>query len=140
MARVVLDVNVLVSALLRVEGAPARIVAGWVSGAFELIVSAELVAELTVVAARPRIARRLDQRDVRSLVEAIEAHAIFVDAPSVERFVPRDPEDDYLVALARAGGARAIVTGDRHLLDVERLEPRAMTPRAFLGWLERISP
>jgi len=33
--------------------------------------------------------------------------------------VPRDPGDDYLVALARAGRGHVIVTGDAHLLEAD---------------------
>ncbi len=44
--------------------------------------------------------------------------------------VVRDPDDDYLVALAKASTATAIVTGDRDLLDHEGLEPPAITARA----------
>jgi predicted nucleic acid-binding protein len=43
--------------------------------------------------------------------------------------VLRDPKDDYLVALAVAGRAEAIVTGDRDLLDHDGLVPPAITPR-----------
>jgi len=43
--------------------------------------------------------------------------------------VLRDPDDDYLVALARDAGAVAIVTGDRDLLDHVGLEPPAIAPR-----------
>jgi predicted nucleic acid-binding protein len=59
------------------------------------------------------------------------------DAPA-PRVVPSDPKDDYLVALARAGGAHVIVTGDRHLLDMDELRPPALEPRAFLAVLERV--
>jgi predicted nucleic acid-binding protein len=43
--------------------------------------------------------------------------------------VLRDRTDDYLVALARAAGAEAIVTGDRDLLDHAGLEPPALSAR-----------
>lgn len=54
--------------------------------------------------------------------------------------VVRDLSDDYLVALARAADADAIVTGDRDLLDHEGLEPPAVTAHqacASLGLLDR---
>lgn len=51
-------------------------------------------------------------------------------------------EYDYLVALARAAGADAIITGDRDLLDHEGLDPPALTPRQaceLLGLLDDLS-
>jgi putative PIN family toxin of toxin-antitoxin system len=137
--RAVVDVNVLVSALLRPDGAPARILRSWLDGAFELVASQELVEELLVVAARPRLARRLDPLAVDLLAERLRTESLMVDDLSFERVVARDPKDDYLVALARAGNAHALVTGDRHLLDLERVEPNAVTPRAFVDLLERIA-
>jgi hypothetical protein len=44
--------------------------------------------------------------------------------------VLRDPGDDYLVALATAADASAIVTGDRDMLDHAGLVPPAITARA----------
>ena len=46
-----------------------------------------------------------------------------------------DPQDDFLVALGRTADASVIVTGDRHLLEVDGLRPPAVTPRAFLALL-----
>jgi predicted nucleic acid-binding protein len=43
--------------------------------------------------------------------------------------VLRDRGDDYLVALAKAAAAEAIVTGDRDLLDHEGLDPPALSAR-----------
>ena len=138
MLRAVVDVNVLVSALLSAKGAPGHVVRAWRDGAFELIVSSELVAELVRVAARPRLARRLDSRAVDLLAAQLRSGGISVEESPVRRIVGRDPRDDYLVVLARAGDAHVIVTGDAHLLDLEGLEPRAMTPRAFVELLDRI--
>ncbi len=64
---------------------------------------------------------------------------VFRDPESPPRVV-RDPADDYLVALARAANADAIVTGDRDLLDHQGLEPPAVTAHeacASLGLLDR---
>lgn len=49
--------------------------------------------------------------------------------PSSPPPVLRDPSDDYLLALAQAAGADAIVTGDHDLLDHQGLHPPAVTAR-----------
>lgn len=136
MPRAVVDVNVLVSALLGPEGPPAAVMRAWRAGAFELVVSARLLDELIRVTARPELARRLDSIAVDELLAALNVYAFVEDDPPAERVVKADPKDDYLVALARAAGAHAIVTGDGHLLDVEGLRPPALAPRAFLAWLD----
>lgn len=138
MPRAVVDVNVLVSALLRTDGTPAQVLRSWLAGAFELIVSERLLVELAQVIERPRLARRIDPLAVDALVAALQAEALRIADPPAERVVEADPNDDYLIALARAGGAHVIVTGDSHLLELEGLDPPALTPRAFLAWLERI--
>ncbi len=64
---------------------------------------------------------------------------VLPDPVSPPRLV-RDPEDDYLVALARAESADAIVTGDRDLLDHEGLEPPAVTAREACAQLGLLDP
>jgi len=51
--------------------------------------------------------------------------------------VCRDPRDDYLVALATASGAEAIVTGDLDLLaiDPSQLTIDVITPRQLVDRL-----
>ncbi len=139
MLRVVVDVNVLVPALLRPDTPPAHVVRSWRGGEFELVTSPHLISELTRVTARLPLAGRLDGAAPDALVAALDTHAIAVDDPgTLERIVRRDPEDDYLVALARAAAAHLIVTGDRHLLDLADLDPPALDPGRFVGLLERL--
>jgi predicted nucleic acid-binding protein len=59
----------------------------------------------------------------------IERVAIVVADPPAPARVVRDPEDDYIVALARSANADRIVTGDRDLLDHPGLEPTAINAR-----------
>lgn len=47
----------------------------------------------------------------------------------------RDPDDDYVVALATGEGAEAIVIGDGDLQALD-IQPPVVTPRAFLGRLQ----
>ncbi len=137
MLRVVLDVNVLVSGLLDRPGSPAQILRAWYGGAFELVVSPLLLEELGDVLGRPRIERYALAPDAATVLARIQNTAVIVaDPPRVERLVPRDPDDDYLVALARVGRAHVIVSGDRDLLEADT-EPPAYSPREFLARLER---
>jgi predicted nucleic acid-binding protein len=50
--------------------------------------------------------------------------------------VSPDPDDDYLIALARVAGADYLISGDRHLLDLTDPDPPVLTPRQFLDLLE----
>lgn len=139
MPRVVVDVNVLVSALLRHDTGPADVLRAWRDGLFELVVSPKLLAELVHVTARPALARRINPIALDRLIAALQAEiGDFEDPEPPDRVVGADPKDDYVISLSRAAGAHAIVTGDRHLLDVDSLRPPALTPRAFLAWLERL--
>ena len=138
MLRVVLDVNVLVSAALDRPGTPARIMQEWYAGAFELVVSPRLLEELRDVLGRPKIERRVSVPHVSDFLAALESTGILVaDPPLAERLVPSDPDDDYLVALARAGRAHVIVSGDTDLLEADT-EPPTYSPREFLARLERL--
>lgn len=135
MLRVVLDVNVLVSALIRRSGIPARIVHEWRAGRFELLVSPHLLAELRDVLGRPHIVDHVSPAEAESLLTALgEVAVVVADPPFAERAVPGDPDDDYLVALARVGRAQVIVSGDTHLLEAGT-EPPAFSPREFLARL-----
>lgn len=136
MLRVVVDVNVLVSALLSPAGAPAAVLSAWRGALFELVASPLLISELTDVLLRPQHAERTGIAGPE-LLEFMRANAVIAEDPPTERFVPGDPGDDYLVALARAARAQVIVTGDAHLLEADLLPP-AIPPREFLERLERL--
>ncbi len=61
--RAVLDTNVLISAFLSPRGTPAQLVRVWRDGAFELVVSLALLAEIDRVLGYPKIARRIGASD-----------------------------------------------------------------------------
>jgi putative PIN family toxin of toxin-antitoxin system len=137
--RVVVDPNVLVSSRISSLGHPARIARAADEGRFELIVSERLLSELRDVLMRERFRRYATVEEVEDLLAGLrERGVLFEEDAEVERVVPDDPKDDYLVALARASGAARIVSGDPHLTNLEGKDtPEVMTPREFWELLER---
>ena len=132
MTRAVLDPNVLVSAFISQHGgAPDRIVRAWREGAFELIVSPELIAELTDVLGRPKFERQAADGRAEAYIAALAGDALQIDDPPDPPPVSPDSGDDYLVALARAARADVIVSGDSHLTQLTDASPPVMTPRQF---------
>lgn len=116
--RAVLDVNVLISAALSPSGAPARLLLAWQTGAFELIVSPSLLAELARALGYPKIRRLIPIAEADALVSWLEDSAtLAADAHGPPPVSSVDPDDDYLIALAAAQHA-SLVTGDHHLLDL----------------------
>ena len=132
MLRVVADPNVLVSAVLTRTGPPALILDRWRDGAFDLVVSPALLAELEDVLLRPKFLAKISESEARAYVDGLSADTLmFSDADEPNR-VASDPDDDYVVALAVAAGADLIVPGDAHLTGLVDPPIPVLTPREFM--------
>ncbi len=131
-ARAVLDTNVLVSALISPGGGSARLLLELRSGAFELILSPLLLAELREVLRRDKFRRYVSEAEADAYVALIRSEGVVRadPGPSLEPISP-DPDDEYLIDLARDAGADALVTGNAHLLELRAIIP-VMTPAEFL--------
>lgn len=133
--RVVLDANVLVSALISSAGPSRAIVTAWVDERFALIASPTLLDELHGVLDRPRFRRRVTTATAHDFLDGLREDAEIVDDPPSLPGITPDPDDDYLIALAQATHADYLVSGDRHLLGLTDPEPPVLTPRQFLDLL-----
>ena len=129
--RAVLDPNVLISAVISPVGAPREIVAAWTQGHFELVASPLLLEELRNVLARPRFRRWVSADTVAEYVAGLAAAATIIDDPPAVPGLSPDPDDDYLIALARVTDADYLVSGDRHLTGISDPIPPVLTPREF---------
>lgn len=137
--RAVLDPNVLISALLSPNGSPAKVVRCWLHGAFELVVSPLLLAELERALAYPKLRKRITAGEATELVDLLRRVAdVIGDPKQVPTVRSPDPGDDYLIALAEAGRA-VVVSGDDHLLGLAEDLP-VYSPAAFLRLLEADRP
>lgn len=131
----VLDPNVLVSAALAPRGVCGQVLDAAVAGRFSLLVSPHLLLELAEVLARPKFRRYLSEDEAQRFVVLVgDLATLHPDGPS-RTGLTRDPDDDYLVALAQSTSAGYLVSGDPHLLDVANPQPPILTPRAFLDLL-----
>jgi putative PIN family toxin of toxin-antitoxin system len=114
--RVVLDPNVIVSALLS-TGTTAAVLDAWLDRqAYDPVVCPTLLAELEEVLSRPKFAS-LGRDVVITLVSRLKTEGVLADDPEVQPGVTADPDDDYLVALAREVGADCLVSGDPDILE-----------------------
>ena len=132
--RLVVDTNILVSALLAGTSLPAHLIVLWRQDRFDLLTAAEQLDELRRVTRYPKIRERLAPALAGRLVNDLRTLAVVVDKlPTVD--VSRDPDDNYLLAIATAGSADFLLTGDkRDLLSLERHgSTRILTVRAFLS-------
>lgn len=139
MLRAVLDANVFVSAAIRPDGPPGRIIGQFLrTDAFTLVLSEAIVDEVMRALAYPKVRRHVRPGlDPALWIEDLVVLADFVPEPSQASGVSKDPDDDKYLAAAIAGRAPLVVSGDPHLLAVGEHEGvRIVTPRAFLNVLE----
>ena len=130
--RVILDTNILLSALLSPQGAPAKLLDAWERGRFTLVASDELLAELREVADRPFFRTRLRDSAVEMLMAGIQDFSVFHrDLPPGP--VAPDAKDSFLLALAQASRADFLVTGDKDLLSLQHPQAtRIVTAAAII--------
>lgn len=136
MIRVVVDPGVLVSAIITPAGPPAAILRAAREGRLDLIVSPRLLAELAAVLRREKFRGYLALDEANEYVEGLAVLAETVSDVEHPPAVGRDPNDDYLVAITRATGATAIVSGDADLLALDLLGLSVVAPRDFMTSLE----
>lgn len=135
MIRIVADANVLISAALaRNPGAPSvAVLDAVVDGSVQLVLSPTLLGEIRDVLARPRMRRfLLEAEAARFIADLAALTSVVPDAPPPHPRLCRDPDDDYLLALAISARAEAIVTGDLDLLELPDAQTRVITPRQLV--------
>jgi hypothetical protein len=135
---VVLDTNVVISALISPRGAPAQIYRAWQDSRFTYVSSPPLLDELARALSYPRVRKYLawTGEERGEFIEALAYTAKLV-VPSIQlKVIDEDPDDDRVLEAAVAAGASHIVTGDRHLLDLESYEGiEIVSPARFLAYL-----
>jgi putative PIN family toxin of toxin-antitoxin system len=130
--RVVLDTNILFSALISQKASPHVIWEAWRSGHFELVTCSIQLEEIRRASRYPKFQKILKPHLVGGMVNRLK-RAVIMDALSDDHMAA-DPGDSWLLALAEASRADYLVTGDKQagLLSRRRVgSTRIVTAAAF---------
>lgn len=136
--RVVLDANILVSAVISGKGHPARILDLWEQERFELVISTVIIEELGRVMCYPKIQKKYNLPEVliEQFLGLIASQAVMVNPIRELTIIKADPTDNRFLECALEGGALNIVSGDQHLLELGEIEGIAiLPPMGFLALL-----
>ena len=141
MKRLVIDPNVLVSGIPRQERAtPPRLLVDAIEDqTFEATFCPRLLGEVRKTLRKPYFRKRVEGTAAEDALAMLASAGLMLADPAQIEPLLRDPDDDYLVALAREAGAEAIISGDKDLLDHPGLEPPAIDARRaceLLGLLD----
>jgi putative PIN family toxin of toxin-antitoxin system len=130
--RAVADVNVLDSAARSPNGLCGRLLDAATAGCWRPVVSVLLFQELEEVLARPKFRDVLGQATTdRFLADLLSIAEWAQDQTAATTTVNRDPDDEYLLALARSAKVDVLVSGDRDLTDLPKTKPPVETPAQF---------
>ena len=130
---VVLDVNVLVSALLNNSGSPAHILEMVFTQDIMSITCPEILVEFEDVLSRSHL--KIIPAYAKKTLQLFRQHSQQVSALPVRTCF--NPDDDKFLACALASQADLLITGDHHLLEMDCWHGiRIVTPREALMLLK----
>lgn len=132
--RLILDTNVLIAALITRDTPPDALYRAWRDGSFTLVTSELQLEEFRAVTRRESVRLRIHPAEAGRMVNDLRSLAVL--AEPLERLdISPDPYDNFLLAMAQASRADALVTGDkRDLLSLGRhLGTRILTAREALN-------
>jgi putative PIN family toxin of toxin-antitoxin system len=135
--RIVLDTNVLVSALITKGTPPDLLYQAWDAGTFVLVTSIAQLDELARVLTYKKLRPYITQDEADALLETIDAAALVVEGlPDID--LSPDPDDNLILATAIAGKADMLVTGDKSgLLELQAVHGiPIVTPKAAIKRLQ----
>ncbi|MDI6908013.1 MAG: putative toxin-antitoxin system toxin component, PIN family [Thermoanaerobacterales bacterium] len=135
MTRIVMDTNVIVSAI-GWNGPPSRLLEACLKGRLRLFISPASLQEVAEVLARPKLAVVARHPDLPPVLAWLHHPARLVFPAAEPRVVEEDPDDNKVVACAVEAKAEAVITGDDHLLRLGTCEGIAIiTPdQACARW------
>jgi putative PIN family toxin of toxin-antitoxin system len=119
--KVVLDTNVLISALIK-AGKPRELIFKIAQHGIQLVLSRSILEEFLKVTEDPKIRKYVSEDEIIVFLRIIGAIAKIVRVRSKFKVVKEDPEDDAILRAAKDGNVNFIVSGDSHLLSLREFK------------------
>ncbi len=138
MTRIVIDTNILVSAILTSEGNPAKILKLVLEGILNLITSPAILEETRQVFNYPKLAKLMEKnnitrQEVYGFLDKMSRVALITPGQLEINAILEDPADNKIIVCALEGGADFIISGDHHLTDLKIFQGiKIVGPAAFL--------
>jgi len=133
--RVILDTDVLLGALISPHGPTDVIYRAWRAARFELVTSRPQLDELRRVSRYPKLKTLLPAHRIGTMLNNMQLAIVLEVLPALpENLEANDPNDTFLLAMALAGAADYLVTGDRRAGLLQRGSigrARIVTPTTF---------
>ncbi len=127
MLKVVVDTNVFVSYFW--GGNPKKVIDLWIDGELALLISASILDEI----GRTLIELGIAEEKIAALCEMLMMKSDLVMPKHMFHIVRDDPADNKFIECAVEGNANYLITGDNHLLRLEREgETQIVNPAEFL--------
>ena len=117
MLRIVLDTNILVSAIIA-KGKPRDLLRLAIHRRYLLIKSRETIEEFVEVLQRPKF--KITRNEVVKAKNVLVKTGKTIKLTSKRRVIKEDPDDDIFINTALDGNADYIVSGDPHLLGLSK--------------------
>jgi putative PIN family toxin of toxin-antitoxin system len=116
MLRVVLDTNILISAIIN-NGKPRKLFQQGIDGRYKILISKETLHELSEVLQRPKF--KTNKEDIIRIISALMKSGENILITSNFKIIKNDPDDDVMINLAYDGHANYLVSGDTDLQNLK---------------------
>ena len=128
--RIVVDTNVMISAVF-FKGKPDVILDAWRAGKLEIILSQEIIEEYSEVL--ERLSNKYPAINTSGILSMFTTGCRMVEPEVIDKQICEDPDDDKFIAAAIGGETEIVVSGDKHLLDVDGYSGiEILRPAAFI--------
>jgi hypothetical protein len=121
MIRVVIDANQFVSALLKPESNPAKVIKLVQEGKIQLVMSSGIIDEIRAVLLYPKIMKRhrRSPEQINVFLKKLLKVAVITHSEPKLDVIKEDHSDNKYLECAVEGKADYIISGDKHLTDLK---------------------
>ena len=138
MLKLVVDTNVVISALLKPESNPALIMSLILRGDCRLCVTEKIFSEYEEVSGRGKF-KKLDQASLREFLSTLRSKALWVVPKVTIDGMTKDPEDNAFLECALESKADFLITGNIHHFPEEKFRRASIvTPAEFVSHAVKI--